>query len=306
MARSSDSGLTGLLLIDKPPGWTSHDVVAKCRGITRQRRIGHTGTLDPMATGLLVLCLGRATRLVEYMVGHDKRYVGEIQLGITTDTDDAQGTVTGTAPVPELLPEVLTKLGERFTGEIQQRPPAYSAVKVEGKRAYAVARKGGEVKLLPRPVTIHSLRLAVVDGERLSVSVHCGSGTYIRSLARDIGTTLGCGAHLSALRRVAAGGFAIDDAVTLEGIAEAVSRGDLEELLLSPDDGLTDMDAAIVEAGRAAQLARGGVLESTVEHFRESAAARIYEGDGGFVGVGAVGANGQIRGLKVFATPNSD
>ncbi|MEO9256647.1 MAG: tRNA pseudouridine(55) synthase TruB, partial [Tepidiformaceae bacterium] len=151
------SPLHGILLVDKPQGWTSHDVVAKTRGLTHERKIGHTGTLDPMATGLLVLCLGDATRLVEYMAGHDKRYEGEITLGVTTDTDDAEGTPIATCSVPELSEPTLSSLASQFSGALSQRPPAYSAVKIGGKRAYAVARGGGVVTIPARPVMVHSL-----------------------------------------------------------------------------------------------------------------------------------------------------
>ncbi|MEP7216707.1 MAG: tRNA pseudouridine(55) synthase TruB, partial [Anaerolineaceae bacterium] len=193
------SNLDGILIIDKPAGWTSHDVVAKTRRITRQRRIGHTGTLDPMATGVLVLCLGRATRLVEYMTRHDKHYVGEITLGVTTDTDDAEGDELELKNVPELTEADLRRLEAAFIGDLQQRPPAYSAIKIDGKRAYALARAGAVVELRSRPVVVHELRLDPIAADRLRVEVRCGPGTYVRSIARDIGELVGSGAHLSAL-----------------------------------------------------------------------------------------------------------
>ena len=173
--RKGDSGLTGILLIDKEPGWTSHDVVARSRRLTGQRRIGHTGALDPMATGLLVLCLGRATRLVEYMMASEKAYEGEIALGQETDTDDAEGAPTASGEVPAGDLD-LDGIARRFTGEIMQTPPAYSAVKVEGRRAYALAREGETPELRPRPVRVTSLGLERTAPDRLRVDVHCGPG----------------------------------------------------------------------------------------------------------------------------------
>ncbi|MBI5947178.1 MAG: tRNA pseudouridine(55) synthase TruB [Chloroflexi bacterium] len=298
---TSAAGPEGILLVDKPAGWTSHDAVAKLRRLTGQRRIGHTGTLDPMATGLLVVCLGRATRLVEYMAGHDKRYTGEITLGVSTDTDDAEGTVTAERPVPQFSDDDLADLARPFTGTILQRPPAYSAVKVAGKRAYAVARAGGAVELAERPVLVRVLRLNHVAPGKLGVDVDCGAGTYIRSLARDIGEAAGCGAHLSGLRRVRAGWFTIDRALTLDDVARLVDSGELGEALLPADEGIADLDAAILGIERAALLAHGNVLAHVVEPLRDAPRARIYSSDGSFVGVAEVTLGAGIRALKVFA-----
>jgi tRNA pseudouridine55 synthase len=296
----SASPLAGILLMDKPQGWTSHDVVAKARGITKQRRIGHTGTLDPMATGLLVLCLGQATRLVEYMSGHDKRYEGEIQLGVRTDTDDADGAVIATQAAAALTADGLRRLAERFTGRLMQRPPAYSAVKIAGRRAYSVARAGGAPQLAERPVTVHEMLLERLPMDRLRIVVHCGPGTYVRSLARDIGDELGCGAHLSALRRATVGRFDVHDAVTLAALEAIVAGGRLAEILLPVDDGVSDTAAAILTAGRARLLATGAVLEGASALAKPASLVRIYGSDGTFVGTAAVAENGQIRPLKVL------
>ena len=296
---SPPGGPEGILLIDKPAGWTSHDVVAKARRLCGQRRIGHTGTLDPMATGLLVLCLGRATRLVEYMAGHDKVYEGKIALGATTDTDDAQGHVISRGKVPQLDDETLRGLERRFSGRLSQRPPAYSAIKVGGKRAYAVARSGGTIDLPERQVAVHHLELKLVAPDRLGVHVECGSGTYVRSLARDIGEALGCGGHLSALRRHRAGPFAVDQAVTLETLADIAAEGRLELVLLPPDEGMVDRPAAIVEASRARLLAHGMALEVTPGASAEGP-LRVYDSDGAFTGVGQLAA-GTLRAGKILA-----
>lgn len=294
--------LDGILLVDKEPGWTSHDVVAKARGITGQRKIGHTGTLDPMATGLLVLALGKATRLVEYMSGHEKEYEGVFTLGVATGTDDAEGEILREQAPPPLADEDLRRLERQFTGNILQRPPAFSAIKIEGQRAYAVARRGGAVTLEERPVAIHALSLDPLPGDRLAVRVRCGAGTYIRSLARDIGEVLGCGAHLSALRRTRVGSFTIAAAVSLVDLAEATSAGLLPALLRAPDEGIGDHDAAIIATERARQLCCGGALAPLVAPARAATVARAYATDGAFLGVVYVEPDGLIRPIKVLAS----
>ncbi len=294
--------IDGILLIDKEPGWTSHDVVARARRLTGQRKIGHTGTLDPLATGLLVLCLGRATRLVEYMTRHDKRYEGTIALGSRTATDDAEGDVLETRPAPDLGKGQLRELESRFTGNLMQRPPAYSAVKVGGQRAYAVARRGGSPAPAERPVIVHSLVLEQTTPGQLLIRVHCGPGTYVRSLARDIGETLGCGAHLAALRRTASGTFRVEDAIALGRLAEVAAAGQLDESLLPPDEGMTDSGAAILTVERGRRLCHGISLEPAVAATRPASIARAYTTDGTFLGVASVEASGQIQPRKMFQT----
>jgi tRNA pseudouridine55 synthase len=297
---TTSSGLDGILLIDKEGGWTSHDVVAKVRGITRQRKAGHTGTLDPMATGLVVVCLGQATRLVEYMTAHDKRYTGVIQLGVQTDTDDAEGVAVATATVPALARPDLSALEARFRGQLSQMPPAYSALKVQGKRAYAVARAGGTPALRARSVTVHALSLQILDGSRLIIDVHCGPGTYIRSLARDIGAELGCGGHLSALRRVSAGGFTVEEAVSLDELGALAVLDEVEKVVIPLDEGVLDIPAAIVDHERAALLHHGQSLGS-VAPFETAPVARIYDSSGEFVAIGSVDDLGTLKPSKVFA-----
>ncbi|MEP6872341.1 MAG: tRNA pseudouridine(55) synthase TruB [Anaerolineaceae bacterium] len=294
------SDMDGILVIDKPAGWTSHDVVAKTRGITRQRRIGHTGTLDPMATGVLVLCLGRATRLVEYMTRHDKRYNGEITLGVTTDTDDAEGAELTRATVPTLTDLDLRRLETAFTGQLLQRPPAYSAIKVDGKRAYAIARAGEAFELRPRPVTIHELRLTWLAVDRLGIQIHCGPGTYVRSIARDIGQMAECGGHLAALRRTAVGDVTLADATTMEALPNAVTDGSIATLLLQPDEGVANMQAVILRASQTTLLRSGAVVLSADRAFVPSPVARIYDTSGAFAGIGSVLESGQIRAMKLL------
>lgn len=226
--------MNGILLIDKQPDWTSNDVVAKLKGILHQRRIGHSGTLDPMATGLLVVFVGRATRAVEFAEGHDKRYIAGLRLGIATDTQDITGRVLEAKDVT-VTREELEQALVGFRGEIQQIPPMYSAIKQNGRRLYDIARKGGEVERKPRAITIHDLR--VIDGQEGDwlLDVRCSKGTYVRTLCHDLGRALGCGGCMSSLRRVEAGQFSVDQAVTLSQVQQMADAGRMEELLLPVD-----------------------------------------------------------------------
>lgn len=214
----------GILIIDKPTDWTSHDVVAKLRGILHEKRIGHAGTLDPMATGVLPVFLGRATRAVEFAAGGQKEYLAVLRLGLVTDTQDITGTVLRSAPVTADRAALEAALAA-FRGDILQVPPMYSAVKVNGKRLYDLARKGKEVERKPRPVTVWSLtverQLSETDYE---LRIVCSKGTYVRTLCHDLGGALGCGGVMTALRRVEAGGFRLEQAVTLEQVQNAPDR----------------------------------------------------------------------------------
>ncbi len=237
-ARKRESRFHGLLIVDKPgdpaPGAphslggapTSHNVVQMARRWSGQRRIGHTGTLDPMASGVLVLCLGHATRLVEYYQRHDKQYYAEMALGAATDTYDATGAVVAQGPAPMLDRGSLDEILAQFRGDILQTPPAYSAIKQQGEALYRKARRGEAVEIEPRRVTIRRLDLLDYEpGRRLCLRVVCSAGAYIRSLAHDIGLALGSYAHLTLLRREVAGAFSLADAVTLEEAAAAAEAG---------------------------------------------------------------------------------
>ncbi len=218
MARRADTGPDGVAVIDKPADWTSHDVVAKCRGVLGTRKIGHSGTLDPSATGVLVLGLGKATRLLRFLTVLPKSYVGEIVLGTETNTLDADGTVTATHDMSEVTDDAVRAAAVGLTGAIEQIPPMVSAVKVGGRRLHEIAREGGEVERDPRAVVVYRFDVEPVDGDPgvWRCEVDCSSGTYVRTLAADLGAALGGGAHLRALRRTAVGGFTIADAGTIE------------------------------------------------------------------------------------------
>lgn len=257
--------LHGLLVVDKPgfdPAnpdarlWTSHDIVARMRRWSGQRRIGHTGTLDPMASGVLILCLGQATRLVEYYQGHDKRYRALVALGRATDSYDATGQVVEEAPVPPLNNQQIEAALARFRGDIMQTPPIYSALKQEGEALYAKARRGEEVTVAARPVAIRQLNLVERTATTITLDIVCSAGTYIRSLAHDLGRALGTVAHLAELRRTAAGDFDLDDAHTLPEIEAAVEAGTFARLLLPLGVGL-GLPCLTVDEHTALRLSQG-------------------------------------------------
>ena len=222
--------MDGLILIDKPLGWTSHDAVSFLRGLLKEKRTGHTGTLDPAATGLLLVLLGKATRLAKFYGGNKKEYTATVKLGCETDTLDAEGKIIREMSVPALDRRKVEEVFSRFTGEIEQVPPAYSAVKIGGEPLYRQARKGLMVQAPPRRVVIDSLELLELSGDELSFHALCSSGTYIRSLARDISEALGTCGHLVQLRRTAAGLYKVEDALSLEPKP-------------APDDGVQESNA---------------------------------------------------------------
>ncbi len=222
--------IAGLLNIDKPGGVTSRDVVNVVQKIVRPAKVGHAGTLDPLASGVLVVCIGSATRLIEYVQRMPKHYAATFLLGQQSPTDDTEGDVTPLDAPPIPSHDELTAALESFRGEIMQRPPAYSAIKVQGRRAYDLARRGKAPQLEARPVTIHRLEIVAYDYPELQLDIQCGSGTYVRALGRDIAEQLGTAAVMSALRRTAIGSFTVEGAVA----QEAISRERLDELLLSP------------------------------------------------------------------------
>ena len=230
--------MNGLFNIDKPAGMTSHDVVNVMRRLTHIRRIGHTGTLDPMATGVLIILVGPATRLSRFLMGKNKKYRAVIRLGQTTTTYDAEGELVKQRPVTVDKAELEQALAA-FQGEILQIPPMYSAIKVNGKPLYKLAHQGKEIARTPRHVTIHSVILTDWQPPDLTVEVACSAGTYIRSLAYDLGEALGCGAHLTALTRTASGHFDLAESVSLDTLRELEKDGHLEEMLLPPQTALT-------------------------------------------------------------------
>ncbi|HEX4866292.1 MAG TPA: tRNA pseudouridine(55) synthase TruB [Acidimicrobiales bacterium] len=251
--RSSHGGPDGLAVVDKAAGWTSHDVVAKARGLLGTRKVGHSGTLDPDATGVLLLGVGKVTRLLRFLGLPSKTYTGVVVLGTATSTLDASGEVTGTWDMAGVTVAEVREAAAALTGEILQVPPMVSAIQVDGRRLHELAREGIEVERAARPVTVHRFEVgeAVTPG-CFPIEVECSSGTYIRSLAADVGTALGGGAHLRDLRRTAIGSFTEDQAVPLDALRP--------EALLSPAAALRDLPAVTVDATTAADVAFGKVL----------------------------------------------
>ena len=252
--------MNGIVIVDKPQGWTSQDVTARLRRVFQTRRIGHGGTLDPMATGVLPVFVGRATRGVEFFEHAEKTYETVLRLGIATDTEDITGTILEERPV-ELSGIDLEEVLDRFRGEILQVPPMYSALKVNGQKLCDLARKGKEVERKPRPITIHALTLVEVDGNRLHLRVHCSKGTYIRTLCKDIGEALGCGGCMEALRRVQAGEYTADEAIPLETLLET---GTPEEYLRPVDTLFRNHPAVTLTANQEKRCRNGNAF--SVKH----------------------------------------
>ncbi|HEX9013139.1 MAG TPA: tRNA pseudouridine(55) synthase TruB [Anaerolineaceae bacterium] len=240
------NAISGVLVVDKPIGLTSHDVVQIVRKGTNIRRAGHTGTLDPRASGVLVILIGPAVRLSEYVSASDKRYQAIVRLGASTDTYDADGRITKSAPV-NVTEEQFEEALQQFIGEIEQVPPPYSAVKVKGRKAYEMAREGEEVDLQPRKINVYNLELLEWAPPEAVIDVYCSSGTYVRSLAHDLGNALGCGAHLVGLRRTKSGRFTLRDAVPLRRLRDAFEAGNWYQYLIPAADALADWPA--VELG---------------------------------------------------------
>lgn len=246
----------GLVVVDKPGGMTSHDVVSRVRRLAGTRKVGHAGTLDPMATGVLVLGVNRATRLLGHLMLTDKGYDATIKLGVATTTDDAEGEVVATASTEGLDEATIRSAAAEFVGDLMQVPTAVSAIKVDGKRAYQRVRDGEEVELKARPVTVHELTVTDVRGDELDVSVRCTSGTYIRAIARDLGARLGVGGHLAALRRTAVGPYDLSVAHTLEELSDEFRLLPIADAARAafPAVDLDDRQAGDVRVGRPLDL----------------------------------------------------
>lgn len=292
----------GVLLLDKPAGISSNAALQKVRRLFLAAKGGHTGTLDPMATGLLPVCLGEATKFSHLLLDADKRYLASVQLGVTTTTGDLEGEVVDRIPVAVSGDEVEAVLS-RFRGPIQQIPPMYSAIKQGGRPLYKLARAGGEVPRAPRGIVIHNLSLMKFEGDQLQLAVGCSKGTYVRVLAEDIGKALGCGACLAGLRRQEVGGFALSaQAVTLEQI-ESLTPAERDALLLPADALVSGLPRLDLDAGEALRLTHG----QPVAHAgaRVAGLARIYGPNREFMGVAEVAPPGRIVPRRLRAQSRS-
>jgi tRNA pseudouridine55 synthase len=290
--------MNGLLVLDKPPGMTSHDVVARVRKLTQERSIGHLGTLDPMATGVLPLLLGKFTRLAQFFQQDGKRYTGSIRFGFATDTYDAEGSQVGEAVEPVLALEAVRAVAAHFLGTIEQVPPPYSAKKIEGTPAYKLARAGAPVVL--RPVTIEVRRLDILSYKPplAFFDIEVSSGGYIRSLAHEMGQQLGCGAHLASLRRVQAGEFTLEDAVTLEKLEAWASAGTLEGHLPHPRMLLPQVPAVTVDATTAGRLRNG--MACNLPEYSQAPLVKIFTSQRELLAIGRRVAGTLIQPMVVL------
>lgn len=287
--------VNGILLLDKPTGITSNEALQLVKHLYHARKAGHTGSLDKMATGLLPLCFGEATKFSGFLLDADKHYIATCRLGARTTTGDAMGQVIEEFPVPKLTRQQVETVMDDFRGEIEQIPPMYSALKHKGQRLYALAYQGIEVERAPRKVTIHQLDITGLYGDSLDIEVRCTKGTYIRTLAEDIGRKLGCGAHVSALRRIGAGPFRASAMQKLEDIEEIAGDGfaSLDNLLLRVDAALQDYPGIELNNAVASYLCDGQAV--TIPHAPTSGMLRLYNDAGNFLGVGEVLDDGRVE-----------
>lgn len=295
----------GLLNVNKPVGPTSHDIVAAIRRGAKEKRIGHAGTLDPLASGVLLVALGQATRLVEYLQASQKTYRAEVTLGIATDSYDAEGSVVATRNVPpDLSVTDVDQALEQFRGLIQQTPPVYSAIKVAGKSAHQRVRDGETVELQARPITIHEAVIEVFNPPTVQLRIVCSPGTYIRSLAHDLGQALGCGGMLSGLVRTASGGFTVEQAVNWPDLQASFDDGSWDRYLLPADQALESMPQIVTSADEVARIANGMPVNRTDA---SDTIGRAYTADGRFIAVMQGSTVSQVwQPIKVFADVIAD
>jgi tRNA pseudouridine55 synthase len=269
--------VNGLFVIDKPSGMTSHDVVSRLRRITGEKSIGHLGTLDPMATGVLPLLVGKYTRLAQYFNSAEKSYTGTIRFGFATDTYDAEGEPAGPNTHPQLAIEAIRKASQRFHGELQQMPPPYSAKKIAGTPAYKLARAGKPVELKPATVVIDAFEITAFEGDEAAFAMKISAGGYVRSVAHELGQVLGCGAHLSSLRRTRAGVFTLDDAHPLSDLQPLVGNAAaLEALSIHPRTLLPEMPSVTADAQTIGRMRNGA--QANLPEFSSAPLVKVFAG----------------------------
>lgn len=297
--RRDSRDIDGLLILDKPGGMTSNQALQRVKNLCRARKAGHCGSLDPLATGVLPICLGQATRFSGYLLGADKAYLATCRLGQTTTTADAEGELLHQAEV-DVNPERLESVLAGFRGEITQVPPMHSALKHRGKRLYQLARAGQEVERAPRQVLIHRLECMSIEDTQLKLEVHCSKGTYIRSLAEDIGAALGCGAHLAALHRSTAEPFTDQDAVSLERLEALVRQDNLQSVLLPVDAALAQFSELQLEAETGRRIRQGKRVSPGAP--MAAGLYRLRLADGEFIGLGEVENDGDLKAKRLMNT----
>ncbi|WP_456378212.1 tRNA pseudouridine(55) synthase TruB [Thiolapillus sp.] len=302
--RPRGRNITGILLLDKPLGMTSNAALQEVKHLFKAQKAGHTGSLDPLATGLLPLCFGNATKISAFLLDADKRYEVRVRLGETTSTADAEGEVIESRPAEHITREDVQAVLGDFLGEITQLPPMFSAVKHNGQRLYQLARQGIEVEREARNITIHDLRLLDFAGPEFELLVHCSKGTYVRTLAEDIGKSLGVGAHVVALRRTLVGPFEAQDMVSMESLQQVLQEQGLhglDQLLLPMDAGLNHWPAVHLGADSSFYIKQGQPV--LVPKAPADGYVRIYGADEKFIGVGEIDDDGRVAPRRLLANP---
>jgi tRNA pseudouridine55 synthase len=293
--------MDGIFNINKATGMTSHDVVAKIRKHLHQKRVGHTGTLDPMASGVLPICVGQATRVAEYLSESGKAYQAEIIFGTATDTYDTEGSITSTASTAHLTLTLIEEALEQFRGPQMQIPPRYSAIKIQGQPAYKRARAGEEITLEPRSIIIYALEILDWIPPRLILTVECSKGTYIRSLAHDLGTQLDCYAYLGALVRTRSGPFTLSESITLEQLSDAVETNTVQHLHFPIDKALEQFSAITIDAETVERVRHGDAFITTMAN--NFGLARVYDSKGDFIAIAEWDEGQEVwQPKKVFAS----
>jgi tRNA pseudouridine55 synthase len=296
----SGRDVNGILLLDKPPGLTSNAALQQAKRAFKAKKAGHTGSLDPIATGLLPLCFGEATKVSSFFLGADKRYRSVFTLGSATDTGDSEGqeTFSGSADVSD---EAIEAALDEFRGEIEQVPPMYSAVKFQGQPLYKLARQGIEVERKPRLVTVLDVSFERLDESRVQVDLHCTSGFYVRSLAHELGERLGCGAHVSSLSRTGVAEFILDDAIPLAQLTQEHNTEKLDQLLIAMDVGLKHLPGITLSDDAAYYLCRGQPVKAA--ELPNEGWVRLYADEVGFLGLGEVLDDGRVAPKRLFNSP---
>ncbi len=298
--------MDGILNVNKAIGMTSHDVVARVRKLLKQKRVGHAGTLDPAASGVLPICIGQGTRVAEYLSESGKAYRADIRFGIVTDTYDVEGSILRTSDTSELNLARIEELLPHFMGAQMQMPPLYSAIKLQGQPAYKRMRAGEEITLEARPVEIYALRIVNWQAPLLTLDIECSKGTYIRSLAYDMGEQLGCGAHLAGLIRTRSGPFTLEKSSSLEQLADIITQGTLTAHIFAPDYAIQHYPALHLDEETAVRVLHGNTFHYDLPALQpESALARIYDSKGCFLAIARWDAEGQVwQPKKVFEPGN--